>query len=164
MTRDQFWKIVDKVKGTEKPEVAITKSLRKLSPRELISYQEHFDTLANEAYRWDLWGAAYIIGGGCSDDGFIDFRYGLIALGRDVYEPAIKDPDSLADLALQRDISNELFGYAAEEVYEEMTQQEDIPRKTPRRKPKPAGEDWDFDDSNQNARRLPRLWAKYGRR
>src|SRR5437870_12899709 len=86
VTTEQFWKIVDHVKGTKGPEVAIAKLLRKLTAPELISYQEHFDRFFRAVYRWDLWGAAYIIGGGCSDDGFIDFRYGLIAMGREIYE------------------------------------------------------------------------------
>jgi hypothetical protein len=47
-------------------------------------------------YRYDLWAAAYLIGGGCSDDGFIDFRAGLIAQGRDWYHKAAASPDSLA--------------------------------------------------------------------
>jgi len=154
---------VDQVKGTKEPETAIAKLLRKLTPKELVSYQEHFDTLAREAYRWDLWGAAYILGGGCSDDGFIDFRYGLIAKGKEVYESAIKDPDSLADLTIRGEIANELFGYAAEELYEELTDQDEMPRlPPPKKRPKPLGEEWDFDDAKQNARRLPKLWAKYG--
>ncbi len=163
MTREQFWRLVDQVKGTKEPETAIAKLLRKLTPKELVSYQEHFDTLAREAYRWDLWGAAYILGGGCSDDGFIDFRYGLIAKGKEVYESAIKDPDSLADLTIRGEIANELFGYAAEELYEELTDQDEMPRlPPPKKRPKPLGEEWDFDDAKQNARRLPKLWAKYG--
>ena len=164
MTREQFWELVDQVKGTKKPEAAIAKLLRKLTPPELISYQEHFDTLARQAYRWDLWGAAYIIGGGCSDDGFIDFRYGLIARGREIYESALANADSLADVATAGEIPNELFGYAAEEVYEDITGEDEMPRPSPPRSPpKPLGEDWDFDDAGQNARRLPKLWAKYGR-
>jgi len=163
MTREQFWKLVDQVKETKKPEVAVAKLLRKLTPSEIIAYQEHFDILDRQAYRWDLWGAAYIMGGGCSDDGFIDFRYGLIALGRDIYESAIKNPDSLAEQRIQGEISNELFGYAAEEAYEELTDEEDMPRLLPpKKRPKPLGEEWDFDDARQNARRLPKLWAKYG--
>jgi hypothetical protein len=163
MTREQFWKLVDQVKGTKEPEAAIAKLLRKLAPKELVSYQEHFDTLAREAYHWDLWGAAYVLGGGCSDDGFIDFRYGLIARGRDVYESALKNPDSLADLTIQGEIPNELFGYAAEEVYEDLTDEDEMPRLPPPMKPpKPLGEEWDFDDAKQNASRLPKLWAKYG--
>jgi len=163
MTREQFWKLVDRVKGTKKREVAIAKLLRKLTPSEIVSYQEHFDTLTRQAYRWDLWGAAYIIGGGCSDDGFIDFQYGLIAQGREIYESALASPDSLADLAIQGEIPNELFGYVADHVYEDLTGEDEIPRPSSRKKtPNPLGEEWDFDDAVQNARRLPKLWAKYG--
>ena len=131
MTREEFWKLVDQVKGTKKPEAALPKLLRKLTPAELVSYQQHFDTLTREAYRWDLWGAAYIIGGGCSDDGFIDFKYGLIARGRQIYESALANPDSLADFAFQGEISNELFGYAAQEVYEDLTGEDKMPRLPP---------------------------------
>src|SRR5205823_6840092 len=44
-------------------------------------------------YRHDMWAGAYLIGGGCSDDGFISFRARLIAQGRDWYKKA--SPDSL---------------------------------------------------------------------
>ena len=41
---------------------------------------EAFDRLLYEkidaAYRWSLWGAAYVINGGCSDDGFEYFAPG----------------------------------------------------------------------------------------
>lgn len=45
-------------------------------------------------YRWDVWAAAYLIGGGCSDDSFMDFRAGLIAQGRDWYQKAAASPAS----------------------------------------------------------------------
>src|ERR1044071_8296184 len=104
MTREQFWKSVDQVKGAEEPGAAMNKLLRKVTPQELVSYQEHFDTLAREAYRGDLWGAAYIIGGGCSDDGFIDFRYGLIARGKDVFESALRSEEHTSELQSRGDI------------------------------------------------------------
>ncbi|WP_412769018.1 DUF4240 domain-containing protein [Micromonospora zamorensis] len=44
-----------------------------------------------------MWAAAYLIGGGCSDDSFIDFRAGVIALGREWYERVLVSPDGLAD-------------------------------------------------------------------
>ena len=37
--------------------------------------------LDERAYTWDLWGAAYVIEDGCSDDCFRDFRAYLISLG-----------------------------------------------------------------------------------
>ncbi|MFH9352577.1 DUF4240 domain-containing protein [Kitasatospora sp. NPDC017646] len=47
--------------------------------------------------RWDVWAAAHLIGGGCSDDSFVGFRAGLIAFGRDWYERAADAPESLAE-------------------------------------------------------------------
>jgi len=82
-------------------------------------------------YRWDVPAAAYLIGGGCSDDGFIDFRAGLTAQGRDWYEKLAASPDSLADHPAMVG-----GGIGAE-----------------------TGEDFDFDDAEQVHRRLPRLVA-----
>ncbi|MBA4369242.1 MAG: hypothetical protein C0403_16570, partial [Desulfobacterium sp.] len=113
MDTQKFWKIIEKIKDSEEPEEAIKNQLNGLTPEEIVSYQEHFDAFFEKAYRWDLWGAAYIIEGGCSDDGFMDFRYGLISKGKEVYETSLKNPDNLADFDLEDEISNELFGYSA---------------------------------------------------
>lgn len=160
MDVQEFWGMIEKIKNNEEPEEAIKRHLDGLSPKEIASYQKHFDTFHEKAYRWDLWGAAYIIEGGCSDDGFTDFRYGLISKGKDIYEMAIKNPDDLADIDFEDEISNELFGYSAIYVYETKTGTE-IPRKEFEQPEQSIGEDWDFDDETENQRRLPKLWKKF---
>ena len=157
----QFWNIIEKVKDSEEAEEAIKSQLYDLTAEEIVSYQEHFDSFFENAYRWDLWGAAYIIEGGCSDDGFMDFRYGLISKGKEVYETSLNNPDNLADMDFEDEISNELFGYSALEVYEEKTGNE-IPRKIFEQQDDPIGEEWDFDDEAENKKRLPRLSKKFG--
>jgi hypothetical protein len=161
MEAKDFWTIIDKVKDSEEPEEDIKIQLDELNPEEVVSYQEHFDIFFENAYRWDLWGAAYIIEGGCSDDGFTDFRYGLISQGKDVYEAALINPDNLAEFDFENELSNELFGYSALEVYEQKTGNE-TPRKKFEQPDDPTGEEWDFDNENENIKRLPRLWKKYG--
>jgi len=53
--------------------------------------------LLAESYRWDLWGAAHLLGGGgCSDNGFDDSRGWLLTQGRATWQGAFRDPDSLA--------------------------------------------------------------------
>jgi Protein of unknown function (DUF4240) len=64
----------------------------------MIGFQSRLNGLKWRAGRADLWGAAFILNGGCSDDGFNDFRGWLIAQGRTVYEAALENPDSLADI------------------------------------------------------------------
>jgi hypothetical protein len=160
MDIEKFWEIIEKGKASDAPEAIISEELKKFSPAEIVSYQEHFDTLYEQAYRWDLWGAAYVIGGGCSDDGFMDFRYGLISKGREIYEKALENPDSLARLGQDTEIENETFGYLAQEVYEELTGNE-IPRKGYAGTSDPFGEEWDFDDMDENNKRLPELTKIY---
>ena len=69
--------------------------------------------MMDSAYCWSLWGAAYVINGGCSDDPFVDFRASLISRGRQVFERALSDPDSLADEDFDgSDWFNEGYQYA----------------------------------------------------
>jgi hypothetical protein len=62
-----------------------------------FQFGQHFDAMMDSAYCWSLWGAAYGINGGCGDDSFVDFHASLIARGRQVFERALSDPDTLAD-------------------------------------------------------------------
>jgi hypothetical protein len=62
----------------------------------LVAFDEKFETLLEDSYRWDLWAAAYIINGGCSDDCFDYFRNWLISLGQEAYDAVIDDPKVLS--------------------------------------------------------------------
>lgn len=84
----EFWAVIDaarlaaaSVPGGPREAVAtaLTDRLAATSKQTILEYQERFDQLHNALYRWDVWAAAYLIGGGCSDDSFMDFRAGLIA-------------------------------------------------------------------------------------
>jgi hypothetical protein len=106
MPADQFWQIIERAaaRSDHDPDAhmeALRVVLRELSPEEIISFEVAFRRYLNEAYTWDLWGAAYVVHGGCSDDGFEYFRRRLVARGRDVYEAALADPDSLAQLEVR---------------------------------------------------------------
>ena len=163
MNTEQFWAILDDLQG-EAPEGELRNRLELLDPEDLLGFQELFVNAVDAAYDWNLWAAAYIIDGGCSGDRFTDFRYGLIARGKMIYDRALKDADSLADVASDEEdgeIANEEFGYVAQEVYQSKTG-EDLPRVSIGGVGEPTGEQWDFDDSELCASRMPRLWAKFG--
>jgi hypothetical protein len=123
-------------------------------------------SLRDRAYRNSLWGAAYLICGGCSDDGFEYFRCWLIGQGREVYEAALSDPDSLAGYEpIQSGMSVdgyvdaewESLIYAPRSAYESKTGQE-MPPAT-REFPEQDQELWDFEDDEEMRRRYPRLFA-----
>jgi hypothetical protein len=168
MNRDAFWKIIETSVKLSKGDVdaqidILEDEARKLSVDEVINFSRHFDDLWIEAYRWDLWGAAYLIGGGCSDDGFMDFRAWLVSRGREVYEAALKNPESLANV-LGEDEEGQIegFQYVASKVWAEKTGGDpiDFPDNGSLRPPNdPVGESWTEDDL---PRLFPKLWKKFG--
>ncbi len=79
---------------------ALTDQLAALEPREIAAFALWAIDRQDCAYRYPLWNAARLIEGGCGDDGFMDFRDGLILLGGDTFGAAVRDPDSLAALPI----------------------------------------------------------------
>src|SRR5262245_2640606 len=100
MTLDEFWEHIQatKCKNADEHVELLIKRLAKLKPDEIVDFDHWWGLMKREAYHWHLWGAAYLINGGCSDDGFIDFRSWLILQGRDIFHAAVSNPDSLADV------------------------------------------------------------------
>ena len=175
MTRDEFWEHIAKSKRID-PEAhaeRLEKRLAKLRPEQILDFGHWWHKLMCKAYQWKLWGAAYLINGGCSDDGFEYFCRWLILQGRDVFRAAVKKPDSLAAVV---DPDEEVFEcecYPAMQAWfaATKTKQDDAgyaafgaaeDARHPGRTAYPElGEGWDFDDDAQMKKRLPRLWALY---
>jgi hypothetical protein len=157
MSIDEFWTIVEEAGEADDGEDGAADALRELlakrSAPDLAAFAGHFEALHARAYRWDLWGAAYLIGGGCSDDGFDYFRNALVMKGRAVYEAALAKPDSLAKVDIGED---EGVAYVARELYEAKTK-EPLAYSVVDAPDEPLGEEWDFDDEAENKRRLPQL-------
>jgi hypothetical protein len=136
--------------------------LLELPPEEIVNFRDHLLERMNAAFQWDLWGAAYIIGGGCSDDGFTDFRGWLISMGQGIYDRALADPESLADVADApgvEDVFFEEFLNVPAYVYEESTGHE-IPEFAGHFPSEPAGKKWS-EEGDELKRRFPTLWKKY---
>jgi Protein of unknown function (DUF4240) len=89
---DDFWELIETARASAVAGGAFHEVLAELlaarTEQEILEYQDKFDQARQALYRWDVWAAAYLIGGGCSDDSFIDFRAGLIAQGRGWYRKA----------------------------------------------------------------------------
>lgn len=162
MTLDEFWTLISTTISAEALEEAdlgeLQAALAGMSAEEIASFDNHFGKLHSDSYGWPIWGAAYIINGGCSDDGFDYFRGWLIGKGRDVFEAAMADPDSLADHA-EEDAECEDLLSVAWEAYKNKTGKDELPP-TPHRFPE-LGESWDFDDEAEMRKRYPRLCEKF---
>jgi hypothetical protein len=163
MTPDEFWQLVDAARlaagaSVEARISGLSEILAELSAPELQAFQNQYDLRISESYRWDLWAAAYIINGGCSDDGFRYFRDWLISEGRKVFEDSLRNPDSLANLPHIEFAELEGFGYVAPEIFEEKAASE-LERDFSTEGAEPAGEPWDEETVDEL---FPQLNAKYG--
>jgi hypothetical protein len=189
MNITDFWSLIEAARAdaagsTGDPAEAVASTLvnqlAATSRQTIFEYQERFKQLHTELYRWDVWAAAYLIGGGCSDDSFMDFRAGLIAQGRHWCERAAASPDALAEhpdvIAAAGEghdeaLFNEPVNYAASNAYERISGDKDncsfyddydaFRGPQPERGPADMGEDFDFDDASEMRARLPRLAALF---
>jgi hypothetical protein len=118
MDEKEFWKLIKVVKNQAGANVdarpaVLQRHLSNLRSEEIQRFQLRYEALLLEANSWRLWGAASIMNGGCSDDGFKYFRDWLISEGDSVFREALLDADSLASFARRDQFELELFGYAA---------------------------------------------------
>jgi hypothetical protein len=174
MTLDEFWEHIQKSKRKDPDAHAerLEARLAKLKPDEILDFGHWWDRMLREAYHWNLWGAAYLINGGCSDDGFEYFRDWLILQGRDVFQAAVTKPDSLV-LIVDREAEVECECYPAMGAWFRATKTKQdengydaygaaVRARYPAREPRPElGDGWDFDDDEEMRKRLPRLAALY---
>ena len=127
-----------------------------LSPAAIVAFQRLLDERLDESYTWDLWAAAYLINGGCSDDGFDYFRGWLIGQGEGAYRDALRDPETLLAIA-EPDTEGEAMLYVAIEAYERLTGEE-LPPRPHARRAEPAGAPWDEESVGA---KYPRLAARF---
>ncbi|CAO0826835.1 hypothetical protein SMICM17S_08698 [Streptomyces microflavus] len=155
---------------------ALTDVLAALEPAEIIDFAVTAYEVTASAYRWPLWNAAYLIEGGCGDDGFMDFRDGLVLLGREAFTRAVAGPDSLAGLPVvvrmeprgERLDRLRVAGRAGEGGVRACRARPTASTRPWRRLTggriragEPGGENWDPEDADATRLHLPRLAALF---
>jgi hypothetical protein len=143
-------------------------ALEKLPIDQIEAYEAAFEEQMMRSYSWDLWGAAYVVHGGASDDGFEYFRCWLISKGRGVFERVMADPDSLADIIAPNAegvLEFEDFAYVARRVWAEKTGRpsNEMPNAGNMIYPgrEPSGTNFE-EDAAHLAKRYPKLWRRFG--
>lgn len=175
MSVDRFWDVVAEAREAvgdpaDAEEVAeeVLRLLCALPPEEIAELAQPLWDLRAWSYRRDLWRAGYLINGGCSDDGFEYFRGWLLTQGRETFERAVAEPDSLADLPAVRHIAagggpdlecESMFGVVWD-AYGQVTGTMELPREVTGEYPE-LEPWWDLDGADGARRRLPRLAALF---
>lgn len=151
MTEDRFWTLIASARSVAGASdqaflTALHATLMACSLDEIRAFDHQVAVQSSRAYRSELWAAAYLINGGCSDDCFEYFRAWLIAQGREVFEAAVRDPAALVDAIVMDsgwDAELEEFLFSARAAYNAKAG-EDMPWSPP-----PStdlqGADWDED-------------------
>lgn len=166
MERAEYWQIIDEAKPDPEDEDAyyerLHEALVQLPEAEILDFERHHSELGQEAYRRDLWSAVSAINGGASDDGFTYFRWWLAVQGEDVFQLALANADSLAEInAATDELENESLGYVALHAWQDATEQPDSypdwPHAKKKRKPPKLRGRW-IQSESAFRRKWPLLW------
>jgi hypothetical protein len=172
MRTDDFWAVIGRAtadRPASPAEVAkrAAADLATREPEEIVAWARHLDKVMVASGTEDLWAAAYLIHGGCTEEGFDNFRGWLIAHGREAVARSVKSPDSLAEMPAVRAAAENGAVFEAEEVlsiaaeaYRQATGSEMPVGETPVTRPA-AADLWDFDNEEEMQKRLPRLSALF---
>ena len=123
MTEEQFWTIIENSNRGRN----LKECLTPLSEEELFGFRYWWIHFCHISYKQELWAVAYVVLGGCSDDGFDYFRFWLIVQGQKVFYNALENADTLCDVFSElEDPEGEDLNYAVQKVLEERTGDEDF--------------------------------------
>ena len=151
MDENEFWDIVDDVHKKSHSDMdmkctILAEKLSELSEQNITQFNHFFDAAIDRAYSWPLWGAAYLVNGGCSDDSFIDFRATLISHGRTTFESVLNNPDNLSDVEIESvdDLFYEGYQYVGPHITEKKSGKYPDRLKPP--PTEPFGKEWQEDE------------------
>lgn len=188
MTKDEFWYLIEACRAAgparAQREAFLRSRLSRAPRRHLLDFVQHLSGTREPANTYRLWRAADIImDGHCSTDSFHYFQMWLVGLGREAYDAAIGDPDTLAAVpevrrlaALPRpwpddDLPDwESLEYVACEIGDQRTDIDGDIRDVlteerwidVRMDPHPVDAEWAELDPVEVSRRYPDLWALFG--
>ncbi|MFD0856131.1 DUF4240 domain-containing protein [Actinomadura adrarensis] len=147
MRMDEFWTLVEQARedavegGGPWPSgdavgAALADRLARLPLERILEFDHCFRRVFSRAHQWALCAAAYVIWDYISDDGFADFKAGLVGLGEEAFTQVVADPDALAEhpmvLAIASgevsrfSLSAEAFQFAASTAYGRVTGDEEL--------------------------------------
>lgn len=117
MVTHSFWEWIHNSKQHGEEQVEwLTEQLAKLDKEEIIQYEIEFMNKMAQSYTSSLWGAAFVLMGGCSDDGFDYFRGWLISRGEEVFNQVILNPEFLAEYLSEDNLQEDYFAPSLEEM------------------------------------------------
>jgi predicted DNA-binding WGR domain protein len=178
MTEALFWELLDRCKknGDDIDEQMewLVSHLSKRPVKDIVMFDSIFNQNYRKSYTSSLWAAGYIVMGGCSDDCFDYFRAWVLYIGKEEYEAAIDNPETLLPYFKQLEEQEELpqledLLSVASMAYEEKTGLDDdeyfklYTQLANDDYIDPEIEfDWNEEDEEGLSKKFPLLWEAYG--
>ncbi len=110
----------------------LTDWLSKAGKNEIFDFHAYLSNFKNKAHSSQLWCAASIYMGFCSDDNFAYFKSWLIVQGKEAYTKYLENPDRLLHVFLDREKTEKMplqwqdFLCIPYEAYEKLTGKDEI--------------------------------------
>ncbi|AZB42719.1 DUF4240 domain-containing protein [Bacillus sp. FJAT-42376] len=178
MTEEAFWSIFEQAKrySSEQEEQLewMVEHLAGQTIQDIVKFDELFSLYFIRSYTSNLWAAAYVIMGGCSDDCFDYFRAWLLFQGKKTYEAAIQNPETMIPPLMELEAKNAIpqfedLTYIGALAYEEKTGLNDssyyefYDQMVIESYVEADIElDWDEEDEEGFKNRFPKLWERFG--
>jgi hypothetical protein len=168
MNESEFWNLIESARRSastvDKASRYLVDHLKEMSVSEIVDFGRHYRNANRMAYDERLWVAAITISEHYTSDDVCDW---LIAQGKTIFDRALANPDSLADLELVGKgdgIGHEGFTMAsvASEAYEEKTGQKNFSHALGLLPPPELKNANTWDGNPETLKQIvPRLHAKY---
>ncbi len=165
-TDERWWDLIERSRedtngAEEQAEQLHDLLVEELTAEEIVAFDRFVLERIRDAYRWDLWEIAYLMNGGCSDDGFDYFCGWLVGKGRKHYEAALANPEDAAKDVSPEDepFENEMLWYVAANAWQDKTGQADYDSVAPDVTRTLIGEPFDEDTVSE---KHPKLAKKFG--
>ncbi len=162
MNLDTLWRVLAYARAESQDDVdrtagIVMELLVEQSIESIMAFDRVLFNLVAQAYTPQLWAASYIINYGTTDAGFEYFAGWLIARGKETYEAALADADSLTDVvSVDEEAECESMLYVAQYAYERRMGTE-----MPIRNRRPPPRDVTLLRESELPQLCPRLWAKF---
>lgn len=161
MDEKHFWKLIEDSHHEDPDTHAdnLGDVLEDCTVLELVSFDRIYHEKINELRTWDLWGVAWLLLGGASDDSFDYFCDYILGQGQLAHKRAQTHPEdvglALCAMEYDGDFDSERLRYAAVTLIEEYTTLTGEPVElSDVYSAEPTGEEWDEDELFE---RFPRL-------
>lgn len=169
----QFWEIIESAWEGKSSIEGFNENLEKIllrcQPKEILGFWYHLQKKEIKAYKDDIWCAAYLVGGGCSDDGFFYFQSWLISKGQKCFNSVVENADTLIDFVQEdeygRYLENECLNGIPEKIFEKKTGGSDLYEAESKLLPEIPVADkfvftWDEEKPETMKKICPRLYEK----